>query len=190
MMLRPALVALVFAGLLPGLPARADGAAERQRIGNERRAIETRFAAEEAACLGRFVVTPCVEDVRARKREALAPLRHQELLLDDAERKRRAAQRLQGIETRRAQAASRPAPAVVPAPAPASRPAPSPPSQRSLPPQSTGGDAEAAARRAAAAAEQRRQAAAADRARIAEREAAREPGSKKSAPLPVPRAVP
>lgn len=175
---------LIAALLLPALPARADEAGERTRIAAERRTIETRFAAEEAACRERFVVTPCVDGVRARRREALSPLRHQELLLDDAERKRRAAARIDGIEARRAAAAARPAPAPraepLPRPPPAATPAPLP---RPAKPADDG--AEAAARRVQAA-DKRREAAATDRARIAAREAQRDP--RKSAPLPVPAA--
>ena len=92
--------------LLAALPAAADRAAERQRIDSERRAIEAGFAAEEAACRERFVVTSCVDDVRQRKRDALAGLRAEGLLLDDADRQARAAARLQAIESKRLESAS------------------------------------------------------------------------------------
>ncbi len=169
--------------LLPVSGVADDAAAERQRIAAARSGVEARFAAEEAACRSRFVVTPCVDDVRARQREALAGLRYQELRLDDAERKRRASERLQSIEARRAVAASRP-PAPAPA-APASRPSAAvAAAPRPARPASDAAQAEAAARRAAA--EKRREAAAADQARVAEREARRDPESRKSAPLPAP----
>ncbi len=173
--------------------AHADAAAERERIETERRLIEVAFADEESACLRRFVVTPCIEAVQARRREALAPLRHQELLLDEAERRQRAAARLQGIEARRAAVAARPAAVDVvpasgadgvpvapnlPASAAAAVPVPAPHDRRAA--------SEAAARRAAAA-QRRRDAAAADRARIAGREAQQQ--GQRSAPLPVPSAA-
>ena len=169
----------------------ADAAAERERIETERRLIEAAFADEEGACLRRFIVTPCIEAVQARRREALAPLRHQELLLDEAERRARAAARLQGIEARRAAAAERPpeAPAPLPAepqpgtPADAASAPALPPPTRATPSQDRSAAAEAAARRAAAA-QRRRDAAAADRARIAERQAQQQ--GQRSAPLPVP----
>lgn len=166
--------------------AHADPAAERRRIGAERRAIEARFDQEEAACRERFVVTSCVDGVLARKRELLAGLRHQELLLDDADRKARAAARLEGIEAKRAAAAARPPapPRAEPAPHRAAAPA-APQALRPARPEVDAAEAEAAARRASAAA-RRREAAAADRARIAAREAQREAGGKKSAPLPTP----
>ncbi|WP_425259728.1 hypothetical protein ACPOLB_02550 [Rubrivivax sp. RP6-9] len=175
----------------------ADAADERERIETERRLIEAAFADEESACLRRFIVTPCVEAVQARRREALAPLRHQELLLDEAERRARAAARLQAIDARRAAAAQRPpeAPAVTPTPMPGD-PQAGPPAVAAsapgvpLPPRATpsidrNAAAQAAARRAAAA-QRRREEAAADRARIAERRAQQQ--GQRSAPLPVPRA--
>jgi colicin import membrane protein len=182
----PRLLASLVALVLP-LDGMAGDAAERQRIAAARSSVEARFAAEEAACRQRFIVTPCVDDVRVRKREALDGLRYQELRLDDAERRRRAAERLQAIEARQAAAAARPPAPVVAAPAPrpsaAVAAAPRPPR-----PASDGAQAEAAARRAAA--EKRREAAAADQARIAEREAKRAPQQRKSAPLPTPPNVP
>jgi hypothetical protein len=202
MLLRPRLLRCLHAGLLacllavPAAAVPADAAAERERIETERRLIEAAFADEEAACLRRFVVTPCIEAVQARRREALAPLRHQELLLDEAERRARAAARLQGIEARRAAVAARPpaASAVMPAqlsPDPQNGTAAAAPSAvasqpaRAAPSQDRSAAAEAAARRAAAA-QRRRDDAAADRARIAERRAQQQ--GQRSAPLPVPAA--
>lgn len=191
MMLRRCLLA---AGLLwLGGAALADDAAERQRIAAERQAIASRFAAEEADCHRRFVVTSCVDAARARQREALNLLRHQELLLDDAERKQRAAARLDAIEARRAAAASQPAPAPVPPSSPSPRAEPPPPRPPTVPhaasPSASTAEAQAAARRAAAA-KKRREDAAADRARIAEREAQHAAGGKKAAPLPLPASAP
>ncbi|MFY9513991.1 MAG: hypothetical protein WAQ05_23765, partial [Rubrivivax sp.] len=102
----------------PAAWANDDIAAERERITTERRAIEAAFADEAAACRQRFVVTPCVDAVRRRQREALEPLRQQELLLVQDERQRRAAQRAGAVETRQAEIAARgPAsPAAVAAP--------------------------------------------------------------------------
>ncbi len=73
-------------------------ARERARIAAERKEIEVRFAAEEAACRAKFFVNACLNDMRPRQREALTDLRRQEILLDDAERKRKAAEQLEKIE--------------------------------------------------------------------------------------------
>jgi len=175
--------------LLAALPAWADASAERQRIDRERQAIEARFAAEEAACRERFVVTACVDEVKVRKRQALGGLRSQELMLDDADRKARAAARLQAIEAKRLEAQSRPP--APPQPAPVLRhplPGASAPPRAAHAPRETE-EAQAAARRAAAA-ERRREEAEADRAKIAAREAERQAKGKKAAPLPAQPPVP
>lgn len=71
---------------------------ERERIKAERHAAEARFAAEQKACGAKFAVNDCVDAAKRKRREVLADLRRQEISLNDAERKRRAAQRLQEIE--------------------------------------------------------------------------------------------
>lgn len=73
-------------------------AAERARIASERTAIATRFAAEERACHQRFAVNDCLNRNLAWKRAALADLRRQEIALNDSERHRRAAERLDSLE--------------------------------------------------------------------------------------------
>lgn len=81
-------------------------AAERARISSERAAIATRFAAEERACHQRFAVNDCLNRNLAWQREAMGALRRQEVLLNDGERQRRAAERLDSLEEKsRAQAA-------------------------------------------------------------------------------------
>lgn len=77
--------------MLPGL-AWAQGS-ERDRLVAERQGLLDRYAAEERACRERFVVTACVDGLRARRRLALQPLRERELALDDAERRQRASDR-------------------------------------------------------------------------------------------------
>jgi hypothetical protein len=73
-------------------------AAERARITSERAAIATRFAVEERACHQRFAVNDCLNRNLAWQREAMADLRRQEIVLNDSERQRRAAERLDGLE--------------------------------------------------------------------------------------------
>lgn len=75
-------------------------AAERERIAAERAVVETRFAEERLACQRNFVVTSCVDAARKRERDGLAGLRRQEALLDEAQRRQRAAERLAAIRAK------------------------------------------------------------------------------------------
>ena len=59
-----------------------------------------RARAGEAACAQRFAVSACVEQVRGERRAALQQLDQQRALLDDAQRKRRAAERSARIRER------------------------------------------------------------------------------------------
>lgn len=75
-------------------------AAERERIAGERALIETRYAEERLACQQNFVVTACVDDARRREREAIGNLRRQEALLDETQRRQRAALRMAAIRAK------------------------------------------------------------------------------------------
>ena len=122
--------------------------AERDRIRLERAQAEAAFNARETECRRRFVVTPCLDAARRARREAMEGLRQQEAVLDEAQRKQRAAQRIEDIrnkvsgddarrsdaqgrsartQQRLSEAAARPAPAAsAPPPAhPRTPPAPS-----------------------------------------------------------------
>lgn len=83
--------------------APAAEAAERARIGAERARAEADFAAAEKACYSRFAVNDCIDKARARLRTTLSDLRRQEVALNDAERRQRAADRLREIEARQAE---------------------------------------------------------------------------------------
>jgi len=74
--------------------------AERERIKAERATIDARFAAQEKACRARFAVTDCVQQAQRERNAAVAELRRQERVLNDAERKRRAAERQQELDER------------------------------------------------------------------------------------------
>jgi colicin import membrane protein len=202
------LVAALLCALPTAVLAAPDTAAaqERQRLAAERQAVEARFAAEDADCRQRFMVTDCVDDVRQRRRDALAGLREQELALEDAERRARVAERQRAVARKSAEAASRPASGPISAPIAAPTPFPLSPLPDLRPPVASssapaasaaiaadpvrrnGPDPEAArdAARRASAAEQRRQDAEAERARIAAREAERAARGKPVAPLPLP----
>lgn len=94
------LLACLFA-LLAASPVLAQGdAAERARIRDERAAAETRFAEEKKACRARFAVTDCIDKVTREHNARLADLRRQDNLLNDAERKRRAADRQKELDER------------------------------------------------------------------------------------------
>lgn len=72
--------------------------AERTRIAQVRAREEARFAQEHAACYARFAVNDCILKARARLRTVLDELRRQEVVLNDAERKRKALQQLERIK--------------------------------------------------------------------------------------------
>lgn len=187
--------AFLVACCAPGVVlALADTRAEdRSRLQAERQALGQRFADEERACANRFVVTSCQDEVRARRREALAQLRERELKLDEAERRERADQRRQAIAAKQAAAASAPARSQalppelrlrqpVPPAASASavkRPARTPDDGRS---------AEAAAR--AQESQLRRREAQAAQERVSRREAERQASRHRSQPLPLPTSAP
>lgn len=69
-------------------------ALERERIRQFRVAEQARFATEEAQCYQRFAVNDCLQDVRRARRDVLADLRRQEMSINEAQRKRRAAEQL------------------------------------------------------------------------------------------------
>lgn len=93
---------LIAALVLPLAWAQDDSAdrIERARIAAERKQVDGKFQVEEKACYGKFAVNDCLNDARSRRRAALADLRRQEISLNDAQRKRRAAERLRAVEER------------------------------------------------------------------------------------------
>jgi colicin import membrane protein len=98
---RSAAVAWLLTALMcSGVALADDDAAERQRIERERAEIIARSRTDEAACAQRFAVSACVEQVRGERRAALHQLDLQRALLDDAQRKRRAAERQERIRLR------------------------------------------------------------------------------------------
>lgn len=88
---------------VPLAQAQVDPSAERARIAQERTAADQRLREQEQACKTRFAVTSCVETARKAHRDAVAPLRQQEFLLDDAQRQQRALQRRAELEEKAAQ---------------------------------------------------------------------------------------
>ncbi|MEO7954907.1 MAG: hypothetical protein ABIR35_12580 [Polaromonas sp.] len=72
--------------------------AERAKISAERVRLETGFLAEDAACHKKFAVNSCLGKINARRREAMAELRRQEVALNDKERKISGEQEMRRIE--------------------------------------------------------------------------------------------
>ena len=165
--------------------ARPQAAPDRGEITAERQRLQSAYAAEEAQCRERFAVTACVDDVRKRRRAALAGPRAQELALDDVERLQRAQARREAVGRKQKQAAERP----VVAPEPQREVRLPPPAAVVEPRVHEAPSADEAARRAAASRE-RRDKIAASQDRIVTRQVDRVSRNKKvSAPLPVPAAA-
>lgn len=78
--------------------AQTSSDAERLRISAERSKLEAAGALEDTACYQRFLVNSCLEEVKVRRRDALADLRRQEIVLNDEARKAKAAEKLQKIQ--------------------------------------------------------------------------------------------
>jgi colicin import membrane protein len=72
--------------------------AERLRISSERARLEAAFALQDTACYKRFLVNNCLDEVKVRRRDALADLRRQEIVLNDEARKAKAAEQIQKTE--------------------------------------------------------------------------------------------
>jgi colicin import membrane protein len=81
-----------------GQQAAAHRTAEHERIRREREALQSQRKLDESACYQRFAVEDCLRRVRARVRDSETRLRAQEIELNDAERKEKAAERLKIIE--------------------------------------------------------------------------------------------
>ena len=75
-----------------------NNALERSKIAAERARLEAGFQAEEAACKSRFAVNACLQEIRPRRNEAMAELRRQDLLINEADRKARGADQIQKTE--------------------------------------------------------------------------------------------
>lgn len=95
---------LVVCGLAAARSAFAASAdeerAERIRIEAERSQVQATYAQREQECRRHFVVTSCLDQAQRERRRALEALRKQLEVLDEAQRKQRAAQRMEEIEAR------------------------------------------------------------------------------------------
>ncbi len=189
--LRVALLSLLCVLLAALEPARADDSAERSRIARERADAQARFEARRRECETRFAVTACVDEARAEHRQALQRLRREEGVLDEAQRRQRAAARMAAIEARqraereRANAPRAERPVVSPQLRPP-RPPAAAPKAASTPASAPDRSAEEARSRARF--EARRREAREHREQAEQRREQREQSGKKAAPLPDPAA--
>ncbi|MGZ5194500.1 MAG: hypothetical protein ACXWJM_03995 [Ramlibacter sp.] len=101
-MKKPLLLALFSIYLGSGAVAQEDPgvAAQRARIASERSEVEAAYGARQRQCYLKFAVNDCVKAAKSQRREKLADLRRQEISLNDAERKRKAAERAGTLEDR------------------------------------------------------------------------------------------
>jgi colicin import membrane protein len=182
----------------PVVPAQDDAAQQRARIERERAHVELRSRQAEAACERRFAVSACLAEARAERRAALHQLDQQRVLLDDAQRKQRAADRQARIQQRQEEQARADEQRQPPAPGRASPPPTGTASSSGVdkandPGRRTRTAAEARREQAqadkrAAAAQRRAAQAAEHRAAVERRNAQRAAEKAPSPPLPVPSA--
>jgi hypothetical protein len=167
--------------------------ATRAEVAAQRVAVEQRFARESADCEQRFAVSPCLEDLRKRRQEALAPLIRHEHRLAAEERLARAAAQTQRVKERElaaVQEQGQRGQRLVAQPTPAPPASSASPSTRARDPEVAErerrqavlkAEAEAAQRRERAQERERRM-----RQRIAENEARQKSRGQPAAPLPLP----
>ena len=75
----------------------AELARQRQALADQRAAIDQAFTAEKAQCAQRFAVTACENNAAQKRRNALAPLRQEELVLKQADHQRRGEEQLERL---------------------------------------------------------------------------------------------
>ena len=72
--------------------------AERARINTERVKLEAAFNLEISACYKKILVNKCLDEIKPRRRDALADLRRQEITLNAMERKAKGAEQVKKTE--------------------------------------------------------------------------------------------
>lgn len=174
--------------------------AQRRRIADERARVNADHEAERRACYRRFAVNDCLDEARQRRNAAVAELRRQDVLLNGAERARRAGERQREVDQRKGAAPIAPAAPAAPvgpvapgAPPGVDVPLPPGPTRQAVPQAKPGAKArpEPPKREAAEAArnrqafEARQRQAEAHKAEVLQRNANR--GKPPAADLPLPR---
>jgi hypothetical protein len=94
---RPLLL-LVLVAVAQADDSPTDIQAQRSRLVRERSAAEQQFAADKQDCESRFAVTACLDRAKAKRRSTLDDLSRQKTVLDDIQRKQRAAARQREVE--------------------------------------------------------------------------------------------
>ena len=79
-----------------------DQSLDRDRIRQQRAQAEAEFSGQQKACRAKFAVNDCMQQATRARNDTLADLRRQEIVLDDAERHRKAAERQHEIDERTA----------------------------------------------------------------------------------------
>jgi colicin import membrane protein len=75
-------------------------AAERERLHGERAAADKRLVEAQKACRAKFAVNDCLDKAKREYNASVGELKRQERILDDAQRKQRAADRQREIDER------------------------------------------------------------------------------------------
>jgi hypothetical protein len=78
----------------------AEQRVERERIVRERTELTQNLEKNRQACYQKLAATPCLNEARDTHNEKMRDLKRQEVALNDAQRKRAAADRLQAIDER------------------------------------------------------------------------------------------
>jgi colicin import membrane protein len=87
-------------------PAQRD-AEERRQITRERDAAEAKYAERERDCQQRFIVTSCLDEAKAERRQAIDKLRERQIVLDEARRHERSETRQAELQEKAAEDARR-----------------------------------------------------------------------------------
>jgi colicin import membrane protein len=78
----------------------AEQRTERARIASERAGLQRQLDQQRQACYQKLAVTPCLNEARDTHNDKMRDLKRQEVALNDAQRKRAAADRLQAVDER------------------------------------------------------------------------------------------
>lgn len=197
----PARVAASAPSAASSTPA-ASASQERARIAREMADVNARARSAEAACAQQFAVSSCLAQVRSERRLALRQLERQRAVLDDAQRREKAAQRVDRVRQRQEQSAkddarprvevrtrgADPKPGGAPVPAAPERPESD--TERATKAAAAASAAQAQAARRVEAAARRASEAQAHRDAVEQRQRERAASGRVAAPLPVPASAP
>jgi hypothetical protein len=92
------LLALAFAAAAVHAQTVPDEAAERDRLARERQVAEAKYKEAQKSCRAKFAVTDCLDKARREYQQVVGGIKRQEHVLNDVERKRRAAEAQRQID--------------------------------------------------------------------------------------------